>query len=211
MMLNWINLILLILSTGLMAFFYIKSVYPATLAQKIGLKAYARCAYYRIIASIFELIVIINYLFYFFLPLPIFIPQFFIWDYWISIFIAFVILIPSLYLLLKGVKDAGRESLFPDKEHALYSGIYEKIRHPQAFGEAFIWWSVALILNSPFLFLYSIVWFPLFYWFCKAEEKDLLIRYGEQYFDYKERTGMFFPKRKQKGESTNLSNNSLVF
>ncbi|MCK4383205.1 MAG: hypothetical protein KAW66_07930, partial [Candidatus Lokiarchaeota archaeon] len=65
-----------------MAFFYIKSVYPATLAQKIGLKAYARCAYYRITASIFELVAILNYLFYFFLPLPIPILQFFIWDYW---------------------------------------------------------------------------------------------------------------------------------
>jgi len=201
-MLNWINLILLILSTGLMAFFYIKSVYPATLAQKIGLKAYASCAYYRITASIFELVIILNYLFYFFLPLPIFIPQFFIWDYWISIFIAFVILFPSLYILLKGVKDAGREALFPDIEHNIYSGVYEKIRHPQALGEAFIWWSFAFILNSPFLFLYSIIWFPLFYGFCRAEEKDLLIRYGEQYFDYKERTGMFFPRAKKKIEST---------
>jgi len=99
--------------------------------------------------------------------------------------------------MLKGVKDAGREALFPDKEHTLYSGIYQKIRHPQALGEVFIWWSVALILNSPFLFLYSIVWFPIFYWFCKAEEKDLIIRYGESYIDYKKRTGMFFPRRRQ--------------
>ncbi|MCK4287194.1 MAG: isoprenylcysteine carboxylmethyltransferase family protein [Candidatus Lokiarchaeota archaeon] len=203
MMLNWINLIVLILSTALMAFFYIKSVYPATLAQKIGLKAYARCAYYRITASIFELVAILNYLFYFFLPLPIPILQFFIWDYWISIFIAFVILFPSLYIMLKGVKDAGREALFPDKEHILYSGIYEKIRHPQALGEAFIWWSVALILNSPFLFLYSIVWFPLFYWFCRAEEKDLIVRYGEPYMEYRKHTGMFIPRTKHKNESTN--------
>jgi len=203
MMLNWINLIVLILSTALMAFFYIKSVYPATLAQEIGLKAYARCAYYRITASIFELVAILNYLFYFFLPLPIPILQFFIWDYWISVFIALVILFPSLYIMLKGVKDAGREALFPDKEHILYSGIYEKIRHPQALGEAFIWWSVALILNSPFLFLYSIVWFPIFYWFCKAEEKDLIVRYGESYIDYRERTGMFIPRAKHKNESIN--------
>ena len=204
MMFSWINFIVLILSTALMVFFYIKSVYPATLSQKIGLRAYARCAYYRITASIFELITILNYLFYFFLPLPISLPQFFIWDYWISILIAFVILLPFLYIMLKGVKDAGREALFPDKEHTLYSGIYEKIRHPQALGEAFIWCTLALILNSPFLFLYSIVWFPLFYWFCKEEEKDLLIRYGEQYFDYKERTGMFFPRYKRKIESTQL-------
>ncbi|MHA1987967.1 MAG: methyltransferase family protein [Promethearchaeota archaeon] len=204
MMFSWINFIILILSTALMAFFYIKSVYPATLSHKVGLKAYSRCAYYRITASFFELITIINYLIYFFLPLAINFPQFFIWDYWISIFIAFVILIPSLYIMLKGVKDAGREALFPDIDHTLYSGIYDKIRHPQALGEAFIWLSVSLILNSPFLFLYSLVWFPLFYWFCKAEEKDLLIRYGESYVDYKNRTGMFFPKRKQAKDIINL-------
>lgn len=196
-MINWINLIILIISTALMAFFYIKSVGPAALEQKIGLKAYARCAYYRIIASFFELIVIINYLIYFFLPIPIVIARFFIWDYGISMILSITILIPSLYIMLVGLKHAGREALFPEKEHTLYKGIYEKIRHPQALGEAFIWWSVALILNSPFLFLYSVVWFPLFYWFCKAEEKDLIVRYGEPYKDYKERTGMFFPKRKK--------------
>jgi len=198
MMLNWINLILLILSTVLMAFFYIKSVYPATLAQKIGLKAYARCAYYRIIASIFELITFINYLIYFFLPIPIIMPHFFLWCYSISIITGIIILIPSLYIMLKGVKDAGREALFPDKEHILYSGIYLKLRHPQALGEAFIWWAFALVLNSPFLFLYSIVWFPIFYWFCRAEEKDLIIRYGEPYMEYRKQTGMFFPKKKRK-------------
>jgi protein-S-isoprenylcysteine O-methyltransferase Ste14 len=197
-MINWINLIVLIISTSLMAFFYIKSVGPAALEQKIGLNAYARSAYYRIIASIFEIIVILNYILYFFLPLPILVPRYFFWDYWISVTISLLLFFPSVYVMLKGLKDAGREALFPDKEHTLYKGIYLKIRHPQAFGEAFIWWSVALILNSPFLFLFSIVWFPLFYWFCKAEEKDLLIRYGQSYNEYKQRTGMFIPKRKTK-------------
>ncbi|MFX0081528.1 MAG: methyltransferase family protein [Candidatus Hodarchaeota archaeon] len=199
-MFNWINLIILIIATALMAFFYVKSVGPAALEQKIGLNAYTRCAYYRIIASVFEIIVIINYLFYFILPLPIPIPRFFFWNYLISVIISVVILFPSLYIMLKGLKDAGREALFPAKEHTLYEGIYEKIRHPQALGEAFLWWSVALILNSPFLFLYSIIWFPLFYWFCKTEERDLIIRYGESYTDYKKRTGMFFPKRKRKSK-----------
>ena len=179
-----------------MTFFYIKSVGPAALEQRIGEKAYAKCGRYRIIASIFELIVIINYLFYFFFPLPIPIPQFFPWEYWISFILSFVILIPCLYIMLKGVKDAGREALFPDKEHTLYRGIYENIRHPQALGEVFIWWVAALLLNSPFLYLYSIVWFPIFYWFCKAEENDLIIRYGEPYIEYRNRTGMFLPKKK---------------
>ena len=197
-MFEWINFITLIISTILMAFFYIKSVGPAALEQKIGEKAYVRCGRYRIIASIFELIAIINYAFYFFLPIPIPIPQFFPWLYWISFILGLVILIPCLYIMLKGVKDAGREALFPSKEHVLYKGIYEKIRHPQALGEVFLWWVAALLLNSPFLFLYSIIWFPLFYWFSKAEEKDLEIRYGQAYTDYKKRTGIFLPKKIQK-------------
>ena len=196
-MIEWINLLILIISTVLMALFYIKSVGPAKSEREIGENAYKRCGTYRIIASFFELITIINFIFYFFFPLPIPIPQFFIWDYWISVILSIVILLPCLYIMLKGVKDAGREALFPDKEHTLYRGIYEKIRHPQALGEVFIWWAAALLLNSPFLFLYSIVWFPIFYWFCKAEEKDLIIRYGEPYIEYRNRTGMFLPKKKQ--------------
>ena len=195
-MIEWINLLILIISTVLMALFYIKSVGPAKSEREIGENAYKRCGNYRIIASFFELITIINFIFYFFFPLPIPIPQFFIWDYWISVILSIVILLPCLYIMLKGVKDAGREALFPDKEHTLYRGIYEKIRHPQALGEVFIWWAAALLLNSPFLFLYSIVWFPIFYWFCKAEEKDLIIRYGEPYREYRNRTGMFLPKKK---------------
>ena len=195
-MIEWINFVILIISTVLMTFFYIKSVRPAQLEKKIGEIAYRKCGIYRIIASFFELIVIVNYILYFFFPLKILLPQFFIWDYWISVILSIIILVPCLYIMLIGVRDAGREALFPDKEHTLYKGIYEKIRHPQALGEVFIWWAVALILNSPFLFLYSIVWFPIFYWFCKAEEKDLIIRYAKSYINYKNRTGMFFPKKK---------------
>ena len=196
-MIEWINFLILVISTVLMAFFYVRSVGPAKLEQKIGEKAYKRCGNYRIIASIFELITAINFILYFFLPLPIPIPRFFNWDYWISVVLSIVILIPCLYIMLKGVKDAGREALFPDKTHTLYGGIYQKIRHPQALGEVFIWWVAALLLNSPFLFLYSLIWFPIFHWFCKAEEKDLVIRYGESYIEYKNQTGMYFPKKKR--------------
>ncbi len=194
-MIEWINFLILIISTILMAFFYIKSVGPAKLEKRIDESAYKRCGKYRIIASFFELITVVNFILYFFFPLPIPLPQFFIWDYWISVILSFVILIPCLCIILKGVKDAGREALFPDKKHTLYGGIYEKIRHPQALGEVFIWWAIALLLNAPFLFLYSIIWFPIFYWFCKAEEKDLIIRYGKPYIDYINQTGMFFPKK----------------
>jgi protein-S-isoprenylcysteine O-methyltransferase Ste14 len=61
-----------------------------------------------------------------------------------------------------------------------------------ALGEMPLWWVMAFLFNSPFLVLFSFIWIPVWYWRCIAEEKDLILRYGA---DYRERTGMFFPKR----------------
>jgi len=93
------------------------------------------------------------------------------------------------------MKDAGEEAITPKKEHSLYGGIYKKVRHPQATGEVFLWWVAAFILNSPFLAIFSIIWLPVFYIMCVAEEKDLVIRYGEAYLEYKRNTGFLIPKR----------------
>jgi protein-S-isoprenylcysteine O-methyltransferase Ste14 len=122
-------------------------------------------------------------------------PQSFPWNWWISAVITLLILLPAGYLFLKGIKDAGEETIVVKKEHTLYGGIYTKIRHPQALGEITLWWIIALVLNSPFLFAFSFVWIPIFYVMCRAEERDLLIRYGEEYREYMERTGFLIPKR----------------
>jgi protein-S-isoprenylcysteine O-methyltransferase Ste14 len=136
-----------------------------------------------------------NYVIYFFYPLPWSLPVTFPWDWWLSILIAVLILIPSGYLMGRGLKDAGEESLAPKKEHRLFGGIYKKLRHPQAMGEVALWWVVAFLLNSPFLAIYSIIWLPIFYWFCRAEERDLVIRYGDAYLEYRRKTGLFIPRR----------------
>jgi protein-S-isoprenylcysteine O-methyltransferase Ste14 len=95
------------------------------------------------------------------------------------------------------VKDAGEESRFVKKEHTLFGGIYKKMKHPQAVGEATYWWVIAFFLDSPFLALFSFIWIPIFYVMCLAEEKDLVIRYGEEYLEYKRDTGFILPKRKK--------------
>ena len=150
---------------------------------------------YRLIASAFESLTVVNYVVYFFYPLPIGLPLVLPLPYWASVLIAIVILIPSLYLMYIGMRDAGRETLEPKKEHTLYGGIYETIRHPQAIGESFMWFPFAFFLNSPFLVLYSFIWFPILYIMCLAEEKDLVIRYGQPYLDYRERVGFLIPKK----------------
>jgi protein-S-isoprenylcysteine O-methyltransferase Ste14 len=192
---EWVNLAVLIVSSILFLYYYVRSVSPAQLEQKIGESAYPKCKTYRLIAGTFETITVINYIIYFFYPLPVGLPLIFPWDWWISIPVGFFIIIPSLCLMLVGMKDAGEETLAPKKEHQLYTGIYEKIRHPQAIGECVLWFPIALWLNSPFLVLYSFVWIPIFYIMCVAEERDLILRYGQPYLEYRERVGFLIPKR----------------
>ena len=138
----------------------------------------------------------VNYVIYYFYPLPIPLPTTFPWPWWVSALIALAIAVPSAYLFYRGVKDAGEETMIVREDHTLYGGIYEKIRHPQAAGELPFWWVFAFLLHSPFLALYSLVWIPIFVAICLAEERDLVIRYGEAYEEYRQRTGLPAPEEK---------------
>lgn len=194
-MIAWTNFAILLSSSLFFLYFYVRSVSPAGRAFVIGPKAYEMCSRDRIVASGFELITVINYVIYFFFPLPMRLPRQFPWPWWVSILIAAAIGIPSIALMVVGLRDAGEEALRPKKEHTLFGGIYEKIRHPQAVGEVFVWWVIAFMLNSPFLVLFSFFYIPIFLILCWAEEQDLLLRYGESYAEYMQHTGAFIPKR----------------
>ncbi|MFX0108350.1 MAG: methyltransferase family protein, partial [Candidatus Hodarchaeota archaeon] len=170
---------------------------PVALEAKIGEVAWIKCKNYRLIAGGFEGITVINYIVYFYFPLPLQLPRVLPWEYWITILLAILIIVPSLTLMLVGMKHAGEETLAPKKEHGMYGGIYEEVRHPQAIGESVMWFPIALILNSPFLVLYSFVWIPVMYLACIAEERDLILRFGQEYLDYRERVGFLIPKRKK--------------
>jgi protein-S-isoprenylcysteine O-methyltransferase Ste14 len=195
-MIAWINFGLLVISTLLTLHFYVKSVGPAALEQKIGLRAYKLCARYRLLSGAFMTLATINYVVYFFYPLPLPLPETFPWPWWGSALIAVAIALPAGYLFFRGMKDAGEETMVPKKEHTLYGGIYTKIRHPQAAGELPLWWVIAFALHSPFLVLYSFVWVPVFVLMCRAEERDLILRYGDAYRAYQARTGFLLPKRR---------------
>lgn len=192
----WINLAVLIASTLLTLYFYVKSVGPATLEQEIGPIAYRRCTTYRFISGLMMSLASLCYIVYFLFPLPVPLPRTFPWSWWLSALVAVIIAIPAGYLMYRGMRDAGEETMVVKKEHTLYGGIYEKLRHPQAAGELPFWWVLALLLNSPFLVLYSFVWIPIFILMCLAEERDLVIRYGEAYEQYREHTGFLLPKKR---------------
>jgi protein-S-isoprenylcysteine O-methyltransferase Ste14 len=195
---EWLNLILLIGSCLTSLFFYIKSVQPARLEQEIGEIAYEKCERYRIYASIPFGVFFVSYVLYVFYPLPLPIPNELPWDYSISIIVAIIWAIPAFALMGIGVRHAGEETLTPKKEHTMYGGIYNRIRHPQSLGEVWVGHILALVLHHTFLFLFSFIWIPIFYYMTVVEERDLIIRYGKPYEEYRERVGMYFPKRSRK-------------
>jgi protein-S-isoprenylcysteine O-methyltransferase Ste14 len=195
-MIAWLNLIFLIVTAVLTLVYYVKSVGPAQLEKKIGEKAYKQCEQYRLVCSAFMFLHVGGYIVYYFYPVPLGLAKTFPWSYWVSVMIAVIIAIPSGYVMYRGAKDAGKETMQPRKEHTLYKGIYNKIRHPQAIGELPMFWVIAVLIHSPFMVIFTVIWIPIFYWMCVAEEKDLVIRYGQPYIEYKQKTGMFFPKGK---------------
>jgi methanethiol S-methyltransferase len=194
-MIAWINFATLIFASLLFLYYYTLSVSPATREKILGSEAYAICARDRIISGVFEGITVINYLVYIFYHLQTPLPEKFPWTWWISVILAVLVGTFSGMLMFIGMRDAGEETLRPKKEHSMYGGIYTKIRHPQAVGEVFAWLAIAFLLNSPFLALFSLIYFPIFIMLCLAEEQDLLWRYGEAYAEYCKQTGAFWPKK----------------
>ena len=197
-MVPWINFTVLIISSILFTLFYVMSVSPATTEIRTGRSAYRKCASHRVVASVFMVVVAANYILYYWYPLPLPLPEKFPWPYWVSAVIAAAIAVPSLYLMIRGVKDAGEETMRPKREHVMYNGIYDRIRHPQAVGEFPLWWVLAFLAHSPFLVLFSFLYVPVWYYLCVAEERDLLVRYGTTYQEYCRRVGFWIPRRAQK-------------
>lgn len=192
---GWLNFASIVLSSIIFSVLYVLSVRPAHLERKIGEKAYRRCGLYRTLSMVPMTLAMVNYVLYRWYPLPIDpLPARFPWPYGVSLILAVALGLPAMAVFIQGMRDAGEETLAPDKSHTLYGGIYEKIRHPQALGEAPLWLIMALLLNSPFLTFFSLLYLGVWYWWCVEEEKDLLLRYGQAYDDYRARTGMFFPK-----------------
>jgi methanethiol S-methyltransferase len=193
-MIEWLNLLLMLTSASMSAIFYVLSVSPANLEKKIGDKAYKKCSQYRYISLILFIVIILSYIIYYYYPIQLPIDRSFPWSWIISDFIAIIILLPLIIIYVKGVTDAGEETMSPIKDNKLYGGIYSYIRHPQAASLMMLGIIVSLFLNSPFLVILSFFWIPMFYIMCYYEEKDLILRYGKEYIDYMDRTGFFIPK-----------------
>jgi protein-S-isoprenylcysteine O-methyltransferase len=95
-----------------------------------------------------------------------------------------------------GVKAASFKILVGVDAHTLITkGIYSYIRNPiclscivlsfsAAIGFKSITGLIAAVLALAIIYLHAVLW----------EERELKRRFGQQYFDYKKRVGMFIPR-----------------
>jgi protein-S-isoprenylcysteine O-methyltransferase Ste14 len=113
----------------------------------------------------------------------------------IPISIGIVIAIPFSIIMFKAMKDGGKEHGAPYKETKMHGGIYNHIRHPGALGEMPLYVALGFFLNSWFLViwmtLFILIYTPLAIYF---EEKDLVLRFGQDYKEYQKRTPALLPK-----------------
>lgn len=186
---------LLSLFTGLgFIALYMISVSPERLSRKMGEKAYDFCGRIRAIAIVLYIASYASFVLYHFFPVSGELSPPLPWNYGISLAFAALSAVYALIMVIWGMVDAGSEAIAPDKSSTLYNGIYRFIRHPQIIAELSWWFTTALFLNSYPLLIASCVWIIPFAAFAYVEDRDLLLRYGKPFEDYRKSVPAFFPK-----------------
>ncbi|MFO7796168.1 MAG: methyltransferase family protein [Promethearchaeati archaeon] len=197
-MIEWINFISLIASIFLFCIFYTFSLEPKKRSQKRGEKAWKECAIFRIMAGIFEFLILLNIILWIWFPLPSIDYQIYS-NYWIGIGIGLTILIIGSIIMTKGIIDAGSETAKPSEKTEMYEGIYKFIRHPQSLGEFPMFIAMGFLVNSwtivIILTLFIVIYVPIMIHY---EEKDLIRRFGNKYKEYQKTTGALIPKFRNK-------------
>ena len=95
-------------------------------------------------------------------------------------------------------RELGRQysaELAIQKEHALVTtGPYARTRHPMYTTLNMFSLSMALTTSNLLVLLFAALVVVPFPWIARAEEEMLLETFGEDYREYMERTGRFFPR-----------------
>jgi protein-S-isoprenylcysteine O-methyltransferase Ste14 len=78
----------------------------------------------------------------------------------------------------------------------IVEGPFAFCRNPMAFGAFFLYLGVSLLAGSPAAVALTVILFSLLMIYIKViEEKELELRFGPEYLDYKDRTSFIIPRR----------------
>ncbi|MFX0098618.1 MAG: methyltransferase family protein [Candidatus Hodarchaeota archaeon] len=197
MMIPWLNFSCLLASYGLFGATYLVSVQPLRLEAKFKEKTWNVCKGFRMLSSVFMFGWIITTLLWIWFPISG-LTLHLVPELWMGIVVGAIISTPLVAIMVKGERDAGKETLVPSPDTGLFGGIYKHVRHPQTLGEFGLLITFNFFVNSAFLLIvaaiFVVIYTPIMIHY---EEKDLVLRFGEKYEDYKLRTGALFPRWKK--------------
>ena len=90
----------------------------------------------------------------------------------------------------------GGPELSPEKYpgRLLNQGIYSEVRHPRYLAAGFGCAGIAMVLNYPWLYLFTLFFVVMLYPLILIEERELRERFGADYIDYSKTTPRLVPK-----------------
>jgi protein-S-isoprenylcysteine O-methyltransferase Ste14 len=104
----------------------------------------------------------------------------------------------SVYVLYRIGK--GTPAPFVPTQRLVRSGPYKYCRNPMVFGALLFYIGIAIISNTPsmLLILIPVSFIPFLIFIKLIEEKELEIRFGKEYIEYKKRTPFLIPYPKRR-------------
>jgi protein-S-isoprenylcysteine O-methyltransferase Ste14 len=116
-------------------------------------------------------------------------------DY-LRMIVAGLVLIAGWYLARGGMKAVfGTER---DKPGLINTGVFRIVRHPIYLGAILFYLGASLITMSIASVLFLIVIIGFYIFIARYEERLLTEEFGQDYLEYKKKTGMLFPKLSSK-------------
>jgi len=96
-------------------------------------------------------------------------------------------------IFIAGVYSYVQKIIRQDSGFLIVTGIYKYIRNPMYTGASFTIIGIGLIINETGVFFAGILWSIITLAVSKIEERELSIKFGQEYSDYKKQVPMFFP------------------
>jgi protein-S-isoprenylcysteine O-methyltransferase Ste14 len=191
-----VSVIFLVLSSVFLGVTYTRSVQPLHLAEKGVKDAFDVCRRNRSLSGVGETLVLLAYIVYA------------LWGtnvlgtisgiLWVHVSIGIALLSFGGMVMAIGIRHAGKETMTPGAAKELFTGIYDHVRHPQTTGTILVWIGTAVILNRVDLVVHAVLLSCVYMVATVLEERDLVLRFGDDYRVYQSKTGRFLPKIRHK-------------
>jgi len=119
---------------------------------------------------------------------------------WISIVAGFALIAAEAYLFVRVERELGSRRLVGHAEltgagEMFSGGLYAYVRHPRYAGMFSAVLGAALLAGSTLLWKILAIWFVFAFVVIRLEERELAVRFGPGYEEYRKRVPAFLPVR----------------